>query len=95
MATCVLHIWGMCETHVALVISTSPCLPSALIHAYIHSFSWLSFRCVLVNAGKVLQLSRDHKPDVDSETRRIKKAGGNVTTHRVSLGTRMYLNACI
>eukprot|EP00048_Salpingoeca_helianthica_P023391 m.24070 g.24070 ORF g.24070 m.24070 type:complete len:331 (-) comp8611_c1_seq1:143-1135(-) len=41
-------------------------------------------RCVLVVGGEVVQLSRDHKPDVDTESKRIKKAGGQVTVKRVN-----------
>ena len=41
-------------------------------------------RAILVSkAGRVTELSHDHKPDVDSETKRIKAAGGFVEDSRV------------
>jgi serine/threonine protein phosphatase PrpC len=41
-------------------------------------------RAILVNkAGKVTELSHDHKPDNDGEMKRIKAAGGFVDDGRV------------
>ena len=41
-------------------------------------------RAILVTkAGRVIELSHDHKPDVDTETKRIKAAGGFVEESRV------------
>lgn len=36
-------------------------------------------RCVVCRAGKVVEMSFDHKPEDDIEFERIKKAGGRVT----------------
>jgi len=42
-------------------------------------------RAILVNkAGKITELSHDHKPDNDGEMKRIKAAGGFVDDGRVS-----------
>lgn len=41
-------------------------------------------RAIIVNkSGKVTELSKDHKPDNDSEMKRIKAAGGFVDDGRV------------
>lgn len=41
-------------------------------------------RAILVTKeGGVIELSHDHKPDVESETKRIKAAGGYVEDSRV------------
>ncbi|CAL1538625.1 unnamed protein product [Lymnaea stagnalis] len=37
-------------------------------------------RCILARAGKAVELSFDHKPEDDSERKRIEKAGGKVTS---------------
>lgn len=43
-------------------------------------------RAILCRGGKALDLSRDHKPSVDSERKRIQAAGGTITTQRVEGG---------
>eukprot|EP00745_Piridium_sociabile_P040746 TRINITY_DN7906_c0_g2_i1.p1 TRINITY_DN7906_c0_g2~~TRINITY_DN7906_c0_g2_i1.p1 ORF type:complete len:451 (+),score=54.34 TRINITY_DN7906_c0_g2_i1:158-1510(+) len=40
-------------------------------------------RCVLSRAGKAVEMSRDHKPTLDDEDHRIRKAGGCVIRGRV------------
>lgn len=41
-------------------------------------------RCVLVRAGKALDMSVDHKADLPSEQARVKKAGGYIQDFRVN-----------
>jgi len=41
-------------------------------------------RCVLVRAGKAVDMSIDHKPYLEAEQRRIEHAGGTVTMRRVN-----------
>lgn len=41
-------------------------------------------RCVFSRAGKAIELSEDHKPDLASEKARIEKAGGFVEDNRVN-----------
>ena len=36
-------------------------------------------RCVVSRSGKAVDMSLDHKPEDEIETRRIEKAGGKVT----------------
>jgi serine/threonine protein phosphatase PrpC len=40
-------------------------------------------RAVLCSKGKAIEMSIDHKPDNESEKRRIEKAGGFVEENRV------------
>ena len=40
-------------------------------------------RCVLARSGKAVALSFDHKPDNETEKRRIEKAGSTITEGRV------------
>lgn len=39
--------------------------------------------CLYTKAGKVIELSHDHKPDNDGELKRVKAAGGFVEDGRV------------
>lgn len=36
-------------------------------------------RCVVCRNGKAIEMSLDHKPEDDEETKRIEKAGGKIT----------------
>jgi protein phosphatase 1G len=47
-------------------------------------------RAVLCRGGKAIDLSEDHKPEIDREQTRIKKAGGSVTAEgRVNGGLNL------
>jgi len=41
-------------------------------------------RCVLCTAGKAVELSTDHKPDLEDEKSRILKAGGFISEGRIN-----------
>ena len=41
-------------------------------------------RCVLAKNGRAIEMSRDHKPDLEQEKQRIHKAGGTVEVGRVN-----------
>ena len=41
-------------------------------------------RCVVCQAGNAVRLSEDHKPQLESEERRITKAGGRISNGRVN-----------
>jgi len=41
-------------------------------------------RCVISENGKVFELSEDHKPELKSESDRVKKAGGYITDGRIN-----------
>jgi len=41
-------------------------------------------RCIVSEAGKAMRLSEDHKPQLESEIRRITNAGGRITNGRVN-----------
>jgi len=41
-------------------------------------------RCLVCESGKAIRLSEDHKPQLESEARRINAAGGKVTNGRVN-----------
>jgi len=41
-------------------------------------------RCVLCRGGRAMEMSRDHKPDLECEQERIRKAGGEVYDGRVN-----------
>lgn len=41
-------------------------------------------RCVLCSRGQAIELSQDHKPELDKERERIQKAGGYITDGRIN-----------
>lgn len=46
-------------------------------------------RCVMAKAGKVVELSIDHSPHVDTEISRITKAGSKIVRGRVDGGLNL------
>jgi len=41
-------------------------------------------RCILSSAGRAVEMSEDHKPELDSERERVEKAGGYITNGRIN-----------
>lgn len=46
-------------------------------------------RCVMAKAGKVIELSIDHSPHLESEVSRITKAGSKIVRGRVDGGLNL------
>lgn len=58
----------------------------ALLHNYkdLYVANAGDSRCVICENGTVYEMSEDHKPDLKSESDRVKKAGGYINEGRIN-----------
>lgn len=76
-------MFGRPETdNIALYTGCTACV-ALITETEIYCANAGDSRCVLNNAGKAVEMSIDHKPDLPTEKARIERAGGFVEDNRV------------